>query len=439
LPPYPPVVSIRQFRVPFLASLIDPRRKRFWELLFGLGLAFRIYAILVLRNPMDVLFSDPYRHWDNAAHFLDPGAMGASNPYVYQLYLFLVQRVTRDDRFAIGLITAALSVTYALVWYGFALSVFRRRVNALRFAVVLCWLPSHISMFGFFMNETIVLPLVGLALWLTRRTLDRRSPWSFVATATTWTLAVLTRSVVGPVGLACVLGSWIRLRRRRWLALTLSSAITGVWLVAASIHAHGVLKRYTPFGDNLIQTIYFVAGTRDYSIDVKGHGTYIFASPSLFVSPFTPFSEFRSIREGDLSFTLDPDERGRDVQKTLHEQLDKNWKKLPRLVYENVIFLSFGHSWPWAGSIGDLADKCCLWERWIWLPLTIISLIGCTIYGMRHQAEFVPLVTLGFIFTFFVIAEGGGFMEGRYRKPFEPLVLLAPIWLWERRHDPGCR
>jgi hypothetical protein len=28
-------------------------------------------------------------------------------------------------------------------------------------------------------------------------------------------------------------------------------------------------------------------------------------------------------------------------------------------------------------------------------------------------------------------------MEGRYRMPFEPVVLLAPMWLWERRRDPS--
>jgi hypothetical protein len=418
--------------------LVDGRFKRFfWLLLFVLGLAFRAYAILVLRNPMDVLFSDPYRHWDNGVHFLTPGPQGASNPYIYQLYLFLVQTATRDDRFAVGLITAGLSVSYPLLWYGFALTVFRRRINALRFAAVLCWLPSHISMFSFFMNETLILPLLGLSLWLTKRTLDNRNPGTFVASATTWTIAVLTRSIVGPVGLACVLGSWLRLRRRRWLALAVSSAIMSVWVAAASVHAHGILKRYTPFGDNVSAAIYFASGAHDYAIDFKGIASFGFSSPSLYLSPFTPFSEFRSIREGVVSFTLDPDEHGKDVQKTLDEQYERNWKKLPKLVYENLVFLSFGHCWPPAGSIGDQAGKICLWERWIWLPLTIITLLGCTVYVTRHKAEFVPLVALGFIFTVFVLAQGGAPMEGRYRMPLEPLVLLAPIWLWERRRDPS--
>jgi hypothetical protein len=423
--------------VHLLTWFIDPRRKPFWQLLFGLGLAFRVYAILILRSPMEEIFSDAERHWYNGADFLAPSPQGASNPFLYQLYLFLVQRATHGAPFAIGCITAALSVTHPLAWYGFALSVLRRRINALRFAAVLCWLPSHISMFGFFMNETLNLPLVGLALWLTKRTLDKRSPGSFIATATTWTLAVLTRSIVGPVGLACVLGSWLRLRRRRWLALALSSAIAGLWVSAASVHAHGVLKRYTPFGDNPVYFVYFASGARDYTIDFKGCGRYFFSSPSFYLSPFTPFSEFHTIRQGVFSFAADPDQHGNDVQKTLHEQLEKNWKKLPRLVYENLIFLSFGHCWPPAGSVGDKADKLCLWERWIWLPLTIVSLVGSVAYLSRRKVEFVPLVVLAFIFSFFVVAEVASPMEGRYRKPFEPVVLLAPMWLWERRKDPS--
>ncbi len=421
----------------FLASSLDPRQKRLWQILFGSGLAFRVYALLVLRNPMDVVFSDAERHWNNGGKFLTPDAQGASNPYVYQLYLFLLRRWTSDDRFAVGVVTAGLSVTYALVWYGLARSVFRRRVNALRCATLLCWMPTHISMFGFFMNETLILPLVGLALWMTKRTLDRRSPVSFVANATAWTVAVLTRSIVGPVGLACVVVSWFRLLRRRWWAAAVSCAITGAWLAAAGAHAHGILKRYTPFGDNTVMAVYFVSAARGYSIDFKGLGTYGFSSPSFYLSPFTPFSEFPTIREGVFSFTLDPDKRDKDVRETLHEQLEKNWKKLPRLVYENVIFLSFGHCWPPAGSIGDTADKICLWERWIWLPLTLVSLVGSALYVARRKAAFIPLVALGFIFTCYVLAEQAP-MEGRYRKPLEPVVLLATLWLWERRKDP-CR
>ena len=427
-----PFVARRHaFRV-YVLNSFHPRRTAFWWALFALGLAFRVYAVLVLRNPMDALFSDPWRHWENAKLFLTPTAMGASNPYLYQLYLFLVQKATHENKLAFGLATGGLSIAYAVVWLAFALSVFRTRLNALRFATILCWLPSHVSIFGFCMNETLLLPLLGLALWLTKRSLVQRTPGSFVAMTTAWTLALLTRSVVGPIGLGCVLVSWLRLRRRRWLALGVACAISFVWLAAASIRAHKILNRYTPFGDNSIATVYFVSAAHDYSVDIKGYGKYFFSSPSLYVSPFKPFAEFESIRIGAVSFSLDPALKGKDVQQTPIEQFEGNWKKLPRLFYENFIFLAFGHSWPTAGATNDRGDAICLAQRWMWAPLTLLSLVGSILYISRRGAAFVPIVTIGFVFTFYVLAQVA-FLEGRYRMPMEPMMLLAPIWLWDVR------
>jgi hypothetical protein len=421
----------------FLGASLDPRRERFWWLLFACGLAMRVVAILVLRNPMEVIFSDPGRHWNNAQQFLHPDPQGAQDPYVYQLYLFAVQRLTQNDRAWIGFATAVLSVTYPLVWYGFAGSVLRWHINALRFATILCWLPTHISIFGFFMNETLALPLVGVALWTSKRALVRRTPWLYVAAATAWTLAALTRTLIAPVGLACVLVSWLRLRHGRWWAGAVSCVIAGAWVAAASVHAHGVLKRYTPFGANDCMSIYAASAAKGYGVDFKGIASYGFSSPSFYVSPWWPFADFPTIREGQYSFTYDVDQHGADVKKVFHEQLERNWRKFPRLIYENFIFLSFGHCWPAAGSEGDTADRICLWERWIWFPLTVVSFVGCVVYVLRRKPEFFPLVVIGFLFTCYVLAQVA-VLEGRYRKTFEPVVLLAPFWLWERRKDPAA-
>ena len=57
----------------------------------------------------------------------------------------------------------------------------RRRVDALRFATVLMFLPTHTVMFSFFMNETLLLPLLGAALWATSVAGRRRSEYCFEA------------------------------------------------------------------------------------------------------------------------------------------------------------------------------------------------------------------------------------------------------------------
>jgi hypothetical protein len=414
--------------------VVDPRRTLLWRLVLLAGLAFRVYAVLVIRNPMDALFSDPQRHWDNAHRFLTPNAMGASNPYLYQLYLYLVQKATQENKLAFGIVTAVLSVAYPLVWYLFARRVFRRKVGAMRFAALLCWLPTHISMFTFTMNETLILPLVGLALWQTHRTLDRRKPVGFVATAVSWTLALLTRSIVAPVGFVCTIVAWSRLRRWRGRLIggALAFAFAAGSLGYVSVRAHAVINRYTPFGDNAYVSIYFVSGAHGYNQDFKGLGWYQFSSPSLYVSPFRPFYEFHSVREGTVKYDVDPKKRGADLDEEFRKELKENWRLLPRLVFENVIFLTFGHCWPPAGAGPDTFEQICLWERWIWLPLTLASFFGSIGYLVRRRrAAFVPMVALGFISTFYVAQAA--VMEGRYRKPYEPVVLLTPLWLWDAR------
>ena len=418
--------------------LVDPRRVALWRIVLFGGLVFRVLAVFLIRNPMDALFSDPMRHWDNAQKFWKPSAMGASNPFLYQLYLYLVQRVTHENKIAFGVATAALSVAYPLVWYLYARRVFKSRVGAVRFAALLCLVPSHISIFGFTMNETLILPLVGLALWSTKRSLDRRKPVGFVATGVAWTLAVLTRSIVGPVGLVCTFVAWVRLRRwsGRLVAGFVALAFAASSVAYVSVRAHKVINRYTPFGDNAYVSIYFVSGAHGYTQDFKGIGWYTFSSPSFYVSPFTPFGEFHTIRLGTVKYDVDPNKKGADLDKTFREQLSANWRKLPRLVLENVVFMSFGHCWPAAGAMNDNFDKVCLWERWIWLPLTLTSFFGSIAYLVRRRrAAFVPLVTVGFISTFYL--SQAAVMEGRYRKPLEPIVLLAPLWLWDAR--PGRR
>ena len=59
--------------------------------LFGATLVLRlVYPFFA--SPLDRLFSDPARHWDNALHFFEPGVMGSSDPYLYQVWLFALQR-----------------------------------------------------------------------------------------------------------------------------------------------------------------------------------------------------------------------------------------------------------------------------------------------------------------------------------------------------------
>jgi len=57
----------------------SPRRARL-QALFGLVLLARLLYPF-FNSPLQHLFSDPQRHWDNGQTFLHPSIMGSSDPY----------------------------------------------------------------------------------------------------------------------------------------------------------------------------------------------------------------------------------------------------------------------------------------------------------------------------------------------------------------------
>jgi hypothetical protein len=585
------------------------RRERFWIKILIAGAVSRVATLIIWRGPIDLNYSDAYRHYDNAKHFLDPGPQGCSNPYFYQLFLYLVLRFTDEAKLGVHLVNAVLSVSYPLIWYGFARTVLRRKVDALRFASVLMFMPTHTVMFSFFMNETVLLPTLGGAFWATSLAGKRRSGALFILASFLWVIAILTRSVVLPASIMALGWCLYRMRSRAVLALgapagaalaavaalpvgvalvarritlarvralagpvvaflaglvfigsaaaassrvadlvdhqilerhrllpfcvavgvVLALAIASAairpqarvvpllagWLIVvggmavAGLHSFKHMRRYTAFGDNTVVSVYFASGGAGYQIDYLRRGVYIFGSPSLYISPFEPFYEWRSSRwkmkcpEGQLAlreartalgaaetalrdpstvvkngpealakakaaveraelalkdpesarvwpkecegkspkerdamldtdrstfkFTADPDKNGEDVKKTLHDVVIANRSILPRLVWENVLFTSFSHSWPDSGRESGPA-LICLWERWIWLPL-FVACVSRVLLLVRRRRElfFVPVVAAMMVLALY--ASQITVMEGRYRKPVEPMVVLSMFWL----------
>ncbi len=58
---------------------------------------FRVFICFV-HNPMDYMWSDPLRHWNNGIHFPRGGYIAAADPIVYQVYIWLLRHVTGENR-----------------------------------------------------------------------------------------------------------------------------------------------------------------------------------------------------------------------------------------------------------------------------------------------------------------------------------------------------
>jgi hypothetical protein len=98
------------------------------------------------------------------------------------------------------------------------------------------------------------------------------------------------------------------------------------------------------------------------------------------------------------------------------------------------VVLAFGHAWPESGT-DSVQGRICLYERFIWFPATVWAVLGSFwfIYR-RRQIRVVP--ALAIFATALLYGAQLVVMEGRYRKPIEPIVLLAIYWLAEARRSP---
>jgi hypothetical protein len=387
---------------------------------------------------MDHVFSDPARHLDNARSFWHPGPMGCSNPFFYQLFLHIVVRLTHESPSGTLIVNAALCVLHPFVWYGFARTVMKKRINALRFAAFLSFLPTHAAIFQYFMNETVMLPLVGASLWAASVAAKRHSALLFILATGLWTCTILTRSIGLP--LAVFVMGYCLLRQLhgklsvvvwRSILAAMASAIVGGGLWIAAQHSLRILEYATPFGDNPTASLYMVSGAKVYEttyLKPRHYAyTYSFSSPSFYLSPFYPFSEFHTIRKGTFAYTANVEMKGRDLRELYWRQLAQHMNQLPRLVFENCIFLSFGHSWPESGT-GSITGLICLHERWIWLPIMLASVVG-SIWFLARRRAFYLVPALAIFAVTLLYGSQVVVMEGRYRKPIEPIAALALFWL----------
>ena len=102
--------------------------------------------------------------------------------------------------------TALLSLCGPWLWYRYLRELLPNRDWALAGWVILAALPSWSAIYSYFMQETLMLPLLGAALWTTWRCRRKGDTGSFVLAAGIWMLAGLTRGICIP--LAAVAMTW---------------------------------------------------------------------------------------------------------------------------------------------------------------------------------------------------------------------------------------
>lgn len=389
--------------------------------LIALGCALRIYNV-VAYNPLTHLWSDPLRHWAHASEPLMPSPMALFDPPFFQMWLSLIQKFTMGLTPLIAAYACTLSVVAPWCWYKLLRETIDSKTIALAGWAALALLPTWVGIYSYFMTETLLIPLIGLSLWMTRRAQRKATMGAFLAMVAVWLITGLTRGITIPLaGIACLIvwyGHPQKIKTAFYSVLILGSVLTPL-----AIRNHNFMYLWEPYGNGWIARIYGESGRREIALHLERNGSrweYGFTSPMMDERPFAPFSDWKSSRTGIVHVSVDLTHGSLDWQKALEQSRQQGAARWP-LRLENCIFLFQGNSWP-DNDPATLMGRLTVMTRWIWIPLFLAVVIVST-WKWRCCVEkpLLPLlIVIWFVFQAWMLTSVN---EGRYRKPVEGLLI----------------
>ena len=408
-----------------------------YPLIFA-GTAVRL-ATPFFSNPMDALGTDPGRHWRNALEPTSFGPMQGIDPIGYQLWLGAIAKLTIGDRVAIALYAGILSAFMAWFWYRFARELFPSKPAALLCWALVAWLPSWISIYSYFMTETLLLALMGLALWMSWRALRKQTTAAMVAALLCWLAACETRVVVLPIAIIAM-AAILHHMERAWSRTALALVIVAIVVAPPAYRAKKIIGVPALFGYPMMNTVYRVSGAREIDLHfTKANAAYAwsygFASPTMDTEPLAPFSHWRSPRKGIADVHINLDKGARDWDTAVASNW-VGWKKEIAQEAEGTIFLLLSPSWP-DNDPGKFWDAAQSHLRWMWTPLFALT-VAWNLIAIRRERHIhlLPLLSLALWASLLLPAAVA---EGRYRKPAEGLTLINIVWLFSRRGERDAR
>jgi hypothetical protein len=389
---------------------------------FGLLLQARLLYPF-FDSPLDHLFSDPQRHWDNGGRFLNPGIMGSTDPFLYQLWMFALRQLARGSAPTILLGCGLLCAAMPYGWYR-ALRELQPRRRALFGAIVIALVPESFGLYAYFMNETLLLTLLGYCFWLTLRARRKGTVSAFGLAAALWLCAAFTRTVAVPMAAACLAWIWAA-HARRLPKAAVGLALALLFAIPAGLHARSNLAFFAPFGNLYFNEIYSTGGTREIAVDYGPQGNYHFGCPSFYNPTFYPFSDWTTDRVGVTSIRIDLP-RGRAAWRAEKARV-RSLRTFPawRQRGEDALYLFFGQNWP-NSDRSSVLGWLTLWTRWAWAPL--IGWVAWALWRGRYRgpAAVLPLCALGTLGL--LLLQGEGVMEARFREPLDA-IFVAAAWV----------
>jgi hypothetical protein len=419
-----------------------PKHSAYYKLAIVLILAatcFRVFICFV-HNPVDYLASDMLRHWVNGGAFPRGGYFGAADPIVYQIYIFVLRKMTADNRLLIALASSILSALMPWTYYRAAREFGLKKVQALWAWALIAWTPSLMVIYHFIMMETMLLLMEGIALWMTGRYLRKGGKWPFLWFVFCWTAACLTKPTVVPLAGVCFLWVWWK-RRTPVLQLAMGAVLALVMLVPQGLRSKAELGFVAPLGSPWLARIQLVSGVRmvHFSFDAPTTGffhrdsgirhlEFEFGSPSAYIRPLEPLSHWfmrRALGNTSAKVEIDANHGDRDW-KAACDRFARDSDEWLAEWRENMILFLFAPSWPESSNMlwdGHLE----YWCRWMWAPLILLVFVLNGREFANRRFDLIPVATI--VCTLAIMLQNVILIEGRYRKPVEPMLLLNLVWV----------
>ena len=216
---------------------------------------------------------------------------------------------------------------------------------------------------------------------------------------------------------------------QRFAKAAIGVVILLLFLVPAGLHGRINLNFFAPFGNPYLNTIYAESGNRNIAIEFGPKGHYWFGCPSFYNPTFYPFSDWTTDRTGTVAIAVDLDEGRapwrREKSRVERERTFPRWK----LYGESLSYTLFAQSWP-DNDRSAVAGFLTVWTRWLWPPLMLIVAIGAVRGRFQGKEWLLPCSALAMVVYF--VVQNDAIMEGRYRKPIDPIFVAAAVVLAHR-------
>jgi len=412
-----------------------------WSLEWEKCLTWIFACVLVCRflypfyfNPVDQLWSDFKAHWEIGADLLSPHYGNGTDPKAYQVWIYVLRKLAADNnRSIISLITGLLCASLPYFWYR-ALREFCTRKTGLLYAILLGAHPSFLVMYGYFMIETVVLPATALAMWMTFRSARKQTLSSCMIAVVCWLITGFTKQMMVPV--ACIgMAYLLSFQPRKFQTFCGMVGLFTVFALPAGWHTYKAMGSVSPFGYAGRENINRDSGHTSFGLDMWDTRTgerwsYGWSSSSFYINPLEPLGNYTSYRiKSPYIVTIDLAHGMQDWDITIREAAQQHtfYERL-KDIYENAIYFMFGPSWPDSDMHPGRPLHFLNWQlRWVFVFCITAILAFTPVCRMERPKMFITCIA--FVMILLMLFQQTGVMEGRYRKPLEPFILLGTIFI----------